>query len=246
MKKVKGFINNHLVIMWVICSIVYAIIVNVCFSVKIPISWLKVKWNAGDILTYTSTVSLGLLALWQNRKLAKENKESQEQLKEIIKHSNELSVVQRIIEIQSQRIDRIRKSIDEYSKLCSVQSLEFAIDKAGGLRGNVIANMRELERDLSISYDRLNRELKLDRRIEKDSGNSISKTLERYYSTMLITIKNNQGTPLRDNESEKEVLEKLKEEFEKVKEKYIYDQEEKLNSIIYDNLTIAEIKKLYG
>ena len=38
------------------------------------------KWEAGDILTYVSTIALGLLALWQNRQIKEANDKAQERM----------------------------------------------------------------------------------------------------------------------------------------------------------------------
>lgn len=50
-------------------------------------------WGAGDILTYASTISLGLLAMWQNKKQQEENDITQERMERIIIHANELSII---------------------------------------------------------------------------------------------------------------------------------------------------------
>lgn len=36
--------------------------------------WLQAKWTAGELLTYMSTISLGLLAFWQNQKFQEEQR----------------------------------------------------------------------------------------------------------------------------------------------------------------------------
>ena len=72
-------------------SIVYAFVIHVLFSVYPRNNWLIAKWSAGEILTYASTVSLGLLAVWQNRKIQNENDKAQERLERIIEQSNQLA-----------------------------------------------------------------------------------------------------------------------------------------------------------
>lgn len=52
---------------WALLSILYAFVIHWLFNTPGTV-WSQAKWGAGDILTYASTVSLGLLALWQNEK----------------------------------------------------------------------------------------------------------------------------------------------------------------------------------
>lgn len=47
------------------------IIIHILFHLTGP-KWLQAKWTAGELLTYVSTVSLGLLAFWQNQKFQEE------------------------------------------------------------------------------------------------------------------------------------------------------------------------------
>jgi hypothetical protein len=54
--------------LWMVISVIFAVLIHILFSIKTPVSWLEAKWSAGDILTYASGVSLGLLAMWQNQR----------------------------------------------------------------------------------------------------------------------------------------------------------------------------------
>lgn len=60
--------HNKWIYIWAGLSILYAIIIHFLFKIPGPVC-LQAKWGAGDILTYASTISLGLLALWQNEKI---------------------------------------------------------------------------------------------------------------------------------------------------------------------------------
>ena len=65
----KKFIKEHLIQTWIIASIVFAILIHILFVTDAPCDKLQAQWGAGDILTYASTVALGLLAVWQNQNL---------------------------------------------------------------------------------------------------------------------------------------------------------------------------------
>ena len=66
MKKVLCWFEKHLILTWAIASVIYAIVIHILFSISISNTWFQAKWSAGEILTYVSTVALGLLAVWQN------------------------------------------------------------------------------------------------------------------------------------------------------------------------------------
>ena len=64
--KLKKFVRQHWIFIWALLSVVYAAIVQLLFSLKTSNQFFVAHWGAGDILTYASTISLGLLAMWQN------------------------------------------------------------------------------------------------------------------------------------------------------------------------------------
>ena len=78
MKKVLCWFEKHLILTWPIASVIYAIVIHILFSISISNTWFQAKWSAGEILTYVSTVALGLLAVWQNKKFKEENDKAQE------------------------------------------------------------------------------------------------------------------------------------------------------------------------
>jgi len=73
MKKILAWLKKHIVATWAAISIIFAVVVHAVFSVPAPSAWLVAKWSPGDILTYVGTVSLGLLAVWQNNRFKEEN-----------------------------------------------------------------------------------------------------------------------------------------------------------------------------
>ena len=57
----------------IIISGLFALIIHILYSIPAPFEFLVHKWEAGDILTYVSTIALSLLAVWQNQKFKEEN-----------------------------------------------------------------------------------------------------------------------------------------------------------------------------
>ena len=107
--------KKHLILTWAIASILYAFIIHCLFSVYPENPWLVAKWSAGDILTYVSTVSLGLLAVWQNKKIQSDNDIAQDRLEDIIKHSNEIEVINKIVEYEIENLRELKKAFDDFS-----------------------------------------------------------------------------------------------------------------------------------
>lgn len=67
----KRMKKHKWIFIWGFISLLFLIVIHFLFHLDAP-EWLQAKWTAGEILTYASTVSLGLLALWQNQKIQEE------------------------------------------------------------------------------------------------------------------------------------------------------------------------------
>ena len=97
-----------------------AIIVQWLFSKPASSEIFHAKWGAGDILTYASTVALGLLAVWQNQKFKEENDKSQERLEKLTRQANELAIIGKIIDNRSAKLQRLQKCFSEFELVSSV------------------------------------------------------------------------------------------------------------------------------
>ena len=89
------------ILIWGLVSIVFAAVLQFLFSLEAPKPFLQAKWSAGDILTYSSTILLGLLALWQNQRFKNENDATQEKLEALSTRANELQITSKLIEHES-------------------------------------------------------------------------------------------------------------------------------------------------
>ncbi|MGB4658920.1 MAG: hypothetical protein WBI07_07065 [Mobilitalea sp.] len=58
---------------FVASAIVFLIVVQILFNVKAPCKIFDAVWSAGDLLTFVGTITLGILAYWQNEKLRDQN-----------------------------------------------------------------------------------------------------------------------------------------------------------------------------
>ena len=76
MKKLKVFLKNYAwILIWATVSVFVALLIHICFKIDAPNKFWVASWGAGDILTYVSTVALGLLAFYQNQKITQQVEE---------------------------------------------------------------------------------------------------------------------------------------------------------------------------
>lgn len=101
MDSLFGFLKKHMKATIIICAAVMFLIVGVpliinwLFSVHIPCKFLRVEWDANDVLGYygsvlgfLSTVVFSGLALWQNQRIQDANSEHTRLLEEMERVKN--------------------------------------------------------------------------------------------------------------------------------------------------------------
>lgn len=116
------------ILIWGLVSIVFAAVLQFLFSLEAPKPFLQAKWSAGDILTYSSTtysstILLGLLALWQNQRFKNENDATQEKLEALSTRANELQITSKLIEHESERINLLRTQFQTFFDACACNYL---------------------------------------------------------------------------------------------------------------------------
>ena len=128
--------SKKLVCIWATASIIAALVIHGLFHLNAPNEWFIAAWSAGDILTYFSTVTLGLLAVWQNGKIQKSNEESQARLEKISQEANKLNIVGKIIEHETARISKLESLFDEFEICCDPKNIEEISKKQEELNQN--------------------------------------------------------------------------------------------------------------
>lgn len=237
--------KKHLILTWAIASILYAFIIHCLFSVYPENPWLVAKWSAGDILTYVSTVSLGLLAVWQNKKIQSDNDIAQDRLEDIIKHSNEIEVINKIVEYEIENLRELKKAFDDFSQACDPQTISSYYANNSEEIIKIKSAMITAEHNLDSCFFRLARELRIDMKLKQNDESPIKKPFAIYYRTGKKLISKLQEDPLQSFEKEIVQLAVARDAFVKEREQYLVEQEEKLNTLLYGNLGIDEIKELY-
>ena len=230
----KKFIKEYLIQTWIIASIVFAILIHILFVTDAPCDKLQAQWGAGDILTYTSTVALGLLAVWQNQKFKEENDRAQERLEKLTQQANELAIIGKIIDNRSAKLQRLQTCF-----VSSPGTIESAYTRAADMseRGSLLS---ECSRDLTIKVENLIIEISGNKGIPSQKvcdaiirlSDATEEIIDHYFS----------GTS--DSLGEKVLAEYIAahQEFIKYRSIYISRTERVLNKISYEDVSLADIR----
>lgn len=239
MKKLRDWIASHIVITLIICSIIFAIVVHVLFSTPAPNEWWFHKWEAGDILTYVSTVALGLLAVWQNQRFKDENDKTQERLEKISIEANELNLISKIVESESQYIATLDDTFSQFFEICGVENLSVLMSGTY---------------DKDKVMDGLKRMSQLPSKLKRVTmsgysikGYNIVPLLNKFAkiykaaSKMLIDY---DRTKIKSKESLNTLM-TLCSDAEEEKDRYICLRRNILQTVLFEGLSINEIRALY-
>lgn len=239
------WMRKHFIATGIIVSMVYAIIIHCLFSFHAPNDLLVAKWTAGEILTYASTVSLSLLALWQNKRFKDENDIVQARLEKLTEQANELSAISKIIEVENERLTRLKESLDSFTTACDSQTISRAYAQNSGDNLSVALAMVALEEDIDNSFFKACRELRLDTDVKKNDDVPVKKYAATFYLQAKNIVEILKATPTANVDKEMSVLSTVRNDFLGEREKYIGEQEKKLNRLTYGNMDLASIKEMY-
>ena len=235
-----------MVLGWAIASVLFALIIHCLFSVTAPNEWLVAKWEAGDILIYASTVALGLLAVWQNRKFKEENDASQTRMENLVNKANELSVVSKIIEYENERITVLKNKVQCLIDVCNAEGIADDLSDVANLPSDFRKTYVKIKmdpRDKKIRIYTLNllNELQLypnDIKMLK-LINCISE-----YSKSSIALVSDMRV-LSPNEEAYNKYKLIEKKFITEVYDFISAREGLLDKVIYENLSLEQIKALY-
>lgn len=248
MNRYKKYIGKHWLGSWATLSIVYACIIQLLFSFPAPNKFLVAHWGAGDILTYASTVSLGLLAMWQNKKMQEENDVAQKELEDIIMRSNELNMISKIIDHEERRIQNLQEKMISYMQSCDPQAIGVALKDDD--KKVYLTNITELEKKIDKLFFEIGSLLNED----KTALTPIKQNLKQSFGSLYLKTKNYINGIQRGeiNIYDAVVIQNMatdlahgRDKFLEDKEIYLRGQKEKLRVIMFENLSVEEIRKMY-
>lgn len=229
-------------ILWVIISVIFAVLIHILFSIKAPVCWLEAKWSAGDILTYASGVSLGLLAMWQNQRFKEENDKSQERLEKLTIQANELNIIDKIIENETRKLQEAQKSLDDFCDACEFSTISGLFMQSNGNDVMIVEKMRSHITTINRLYAQLERIIhgnhsedaqKCFREVTKAADCAIN---------LCYFFENWKEKDITDNNYVTDYYKKYKSALW-ARAMFLNIQESKLNMILYKNMSLDEIRK---
>ena len=254
MKTIHNWINKHMVISWGIISILYAVAIHFLFHWESGIKLIEAKWSAGEILTYGSTVALGLLAMWQNQRFKKENDAAQARLENLTQQANELTAISKIVEIESAKLSTIKRVIDNISKSCSPISVAgAACDPKAPPDDNRtnIYNLFYLKQTIEENLSTLCQELGIDRTNSEEtycafiySTIKYCECTNRLITSCIASQALTKSSIMAFFNNEFSEYSECKKQYEMNKLRFLRRREELMNQIIYKNLSVSKIKEL--
>lgn len=249
--KFKDFVYKHWIGCWMILSILFAIVIHILFCLETSNKYLIARWGAGDILAYASTVALGLLAMWQNKKQQEENDKAQNRLENISIRANELNMINKIVEFETNRVQQLKAAMDEFTNACDPQTVGLAIAKEGIENIPSLIGLAELEKVVDNSFVNVGRYMRMDSELQYNDKNPLNQA----YANLYICAKNNisdlRSNNIDINDQRKmgamaDTLAHFRDEFLKERENYLVEQEKKLKKVLFDDLSLKEIQTMYG
>lgn len=240
------------ILIWGLVSIVFAAVLQFLFSLEAPIPFLQAKWSAGDILTYSSTILLGLLALWQNQRFKNENDATQEKLEALSTRANELQITPKLIEHEAERINLLRTQFQTFFDACACNYLvaDYKDTAKGEKRYAYYSTLRSSQ--IRTSYQVLWQQLNMDKGYNSLVDDVIKNAQRLSASAMGLmlsftlaqdgdTSENDTKETARQMQTQLEIEEILCKQFYA----YLTDLEKERNALLFENYTLEELQELY-
>ena len=245
-KTLRKWFADHFIFVWIVSSAIFAFIIHWLFSTPAPNEWIAAKWGAGEILTFVSTVALGLLAVWQNKRFKEENDASQLRMEKLTKDANEISIVHKIIEHESNKLLRLRSKMQIFIDACNTQEAvddvsDVAQQPSDFMKIYIKIKMDSRDKQIRLATVELLSELKT--YPNNDSTRELISLISDYCNSSTEVAK-----CIREcsDATQAYTIKATKEkEFIQKSSNFIAEREVLLDKTIYGNLSLDEIRGLY-
>lgn len=243
----KKWIKDHLILIWIISSISFAFIIHCLFSENAQNEWFVAKWSAGDILTYVSTIALGLLAVWQNNKFKEENDESQERMETLTTKANELAIISKVIEHESIMISQLKLKSRNFIDSCNTENASLDISDVANQPSDFRKIYVKIKMDNRCSNIRLFG-IELLNELELYNADSkaaeLSELVYEYLEATLALVKEIRTSSVVEATYHKKA--DIEKQFLLSMFGFISSREKLLNKVIYGDFSLSQIKSMYG
>ena len=220
-------------------SILFAIIVQCLFSKSASSEIFHAKWGAGDILTYASTVALGLLAVWQNQKIKEESDRNQLYQNLLAAKNSDDAIVTRIIDDKTQRVQRIRSEFIEFEHLCNMGTIA-SICTCTDSKGIMITRLCEHQLKLISLQELLIADLSGNVGVDGSKVIPLIKKLTRLANEQITEYTG--GIDAQENHSD--IYQKVYVQYIDERTHYLLFCEGLIGSILYDGLSLTDLREI--
>ena len=250
---IKKWFADPIVRNTIILSSLFAVIIHVLFSIAAPCEFLVGKWGAGDILTYVSTIALGLLAIWQNQRfkeendkvqelMDKQNTDAQERMAKLTQQANELAVISKIIEAESSRIKQTSQALDKFYSYCDYQKIASLYLNKGFNRIQRDAALADWRSELLNSFNDVLYQLGRDTCV--DIGNIIIQVVHlsnAAYKYIDILLKGESS----EYPDEMKKMSQKQLDYLAARGVYFVETDAQYKRLVYGNMSLADIQRTY-
>lgn len=243
---IRKWFADHFIFVWIVSSAIFAFIIHCLFSMPAPNEWIVAKWGAGEILTFVSTVALGLLAVWQNKRFKVENDESQLRMEKLTKDANEISIVHKIIEHESNKLLRLRAKTQMFIDACNTQEAVDDVSDVAQQPSDFMKTYIKIKMDSRYTQIRLTA-IDLLSELKTYPNNDLTRELLLFISDYCdYSLAVAKCIRACEDATEAYNLKVTKEkEFIQKSSDFITEREILLDKTIYGNLSLDEIRGLY-
>lgn len=220
-------------------SVLFAIVVQWLFSKPASSEIFHAKWGAGDILTYASTVSLGLLAVWQNQRIKEESDKNQLYQNLLAAKNSDDAIVTRIIDDKTQRVQRIRSEFIEFEHLCNTGAIA-SICTCTDSKGIMITRLCEHRLKLISLQELLIADLSGNVGVDDSKVIPLIKKLTRLANEQIAEYAD--GIDAQENHSD--IYQKVYIQYIDERTHYLLFCEGLIGSILYDGLSLTDLREI--
>lgn len=174
--------------------------------------------------------------------------------------SNDINIINKIIEFESKRLEQLQIALNKYSKIVDpfainakvIKYCNSIIDEKNINHNDFRMELIKLEEDLDCEFLNLTRLLLLDNNLEPNEQESFKTIIRLAYKNAkelivfyLDTISEYEQIEFI-SEGKTKFYQKVFKDFKLNKEIYFQEQEIKLKRLLYENLSLDEIREMYN
>ena len=196
-------------------------------------------------ISAVGTILLACVTVWQNQKLQEEGQISQDRMEQIAIEANKINFTAKIIEHEEINYTNLRNALDGFSEACNLQGMINTLKKLEDSNVAISPETAKLMQKIDDSFFVLCRELRMKPDLLKEDKAPLNNRLVEYYLFVKKFFENYYDLSTQELSTCLKEFEIIRENFYEERENYLIEQENKLNKLIYGNLTLEEIKKLY-